>query len=128
VEFAVVLPLLLLLLVGMLNLGLLILAEIELTHAAWEAARAGATLASPERGDEEIVGAVHASVNLIDPDLVRIEITPSAMEWPRTEAWPMPRGYPLTVNLRTAYPLNLPLHPSVLLMATATSRIEYQNP
>jgi Flp pilus assembly protein TadG len=39
VEFAVVLPILLLLMLGLINLGVLINAQIILTQAAWEGAR-----------------------------------------------------------------------------------------
>jgi len=41
VEFALVLPLLLFLLVGLIELGIVLQAQIILTNAAWEGARAG---------------------------------------------------------------------------------------
>ena len=50
VEFAVVLPILLLLMLGLINLGVLINAQIILTQAAWEGARAGTTL-NPSWGE-----------------------------------------------------------------------------
>jgi len=115
VEFAVVLPILLLLMLGLINLGVLINAQIILTQAAWEGARAGTTLnPSLGEGDAEITGAVQASIH---PD----EATRAAMSWPK------PRGEPLTV--RIAYPMNLalPLPITVTLGAEATSRIEYSN-
>jgi Flp pilus assembly protein TadG len=58
VEFAVVLPILLLLMIGLVNLGILVNAQIVLTQAAWEGARAGATIQDPLVGDDEITGAV----------------------------------------------------------------------
>src|SRR3989304_5883288 len=58
VEFAVVLPILLLLMIGLVNLGILVNAQIVLTQAAWEGARAGDTIRDPVAGDDEIMGAV----------------------------------------------------------------------
>lgn len=128
VELALVLPVLLLLAIGLVNLGLMINAQIELTQAAWEGARAGATLTDPDNGDSEILGAVHAALNSLDPNQVGIEIEPQQDEWPRTEPWPLPRGHPLSVTLGYEYPLYLPLAPEVPLEARAVTRMEYQNP
>lgn len=128
VEFAIVLPILLLLMLGLINLGVLINAQIILTQAAWEGARAGTTLnPSLGEGDAEITGAVQASlIGLSDPTSVTVNIHPdeatrAAMPWPK------PRGEPLTV--RIAYPMNLalPLPITLTLGAEATSRIEYSN-
>lgn len=128
VEFAIVLPILLLLMLGLINLGVLINAQIILTQAAWEGARAGATLnPSLGEGDAEIIGAVQASlIGLSDPTSVTVNINPD--EAARAVLpWPKPRGEPLTVRL--AYPMNLalPLPITVTLGAEATSRIEYSN-
>lgn len=128
VELALVLPVLLLLAIGLVNLGLMINAQIELTQAAWEGARAGATLTDPESGDSEIVGAVHAALSSLDADQLQIDIDPAADEWPRTEPWPMPRGHPLTVSLAYSFPLYLPIAPEIPLTAQAVTRMEYQNP
>lgn len=128
VELAVVLPVLLLLTVGLVNLGLMISAQIELTQAAWEGARAGATLADPDSGDQEIAGAVRAALFVLDADKVEIEIDPTHDEWPRSEPGPLPRGHPLTVRLRYRYPLRLPIAIELPLEAQAVSRMEYQNP
>ena len=128
VEFAVVLPILLLLMLGLINLGVLINAQIILTQAAWEGARAGTTLnPSLGEGDAEIIGAVQASlIGLSDLSSVTVSIYPD--EAARAALpWPKPRGEPLTVRL--AYPMNLalPLPLTVTLGAEATSRIEYSN-
>jgi len=128
VEFAVVLPILLLVMLGLINLGVLINAQIILTQAAWEGTRAGAILdSSMGEGDAEIIGAVRAAMTgLSDPTTVIVNINPdeparAAMSWPK------PRGEPLTVRL--AYPMNLalPLPITITLGAEATSRIEYSN-
>jgi hypothetical protein len=128
VELALVLPVLFLLTIGLIEIGLMIDAQLELSHAAWEGARAGATLQDPTSGDDEITGAVWSALTLVDPDSVEIDIDPSASEWPRSEPWPQPRGHQLTIHLRYPFPLMLPFAPIVSLEAQAVSRIEYQNP
>lgn len=128
VELAVVLPVLLLLTVGLVNLGLMIVAQMELTQAAWEGARAGATISDPVAGDREITGAVRAALFVLNSDEVEIDIEPTQDDWPRSEPGPLPRGHPLTVRLRYQYPLRLPLAIEVPLEAQAVSRMEYQNP
>lgn len=129
VEFAIVLPVLLILLIGLINLGFLINAQIILTQAAWEGARTGATLdpASGE-GDAEINGAVQSAlVGLTDPSAVAISINPD--ETSRAAmGWPKPRGEALTVELSFPLNLSLPVPISINLGAQATSRIEYSNP
>ena len=128
VELAVVLPVLLLLMIGIVNLGLMINAQLELTQAAWEGARAGATLLDPTSGDSEIHGAISAALTSISPAEVDVHIDPAADEWPRSGDWPLPRGHPLSVTLRHEYPLYLPVAVDVPLQAEAVSRMEYQNP
>jgi Flp pilus assembly protein TadG len=128
VEFAIVLPVLLILLIGLINLGFLINAQIILTQAAWEGARTGATLdpASGE-GDAEINGAVQSAlIGLTDSTAVAITISPDE-DARAAMSWPKPRGESLTVNI--SYPLNLslPVPITLNLGAQATSRIEYSN-
>lgn len=128
VELAVVLPVLLLLLIGSVNLGLMINAQMELTQAAWEGARAGATIVNPASGDSEIHGAINRALSSIEPSELDVDIDPASDEWPRTEAWPLPRGHSITVRLQHEFPLYLPVAVEVPLAAQATSRMEYQNP
>ena len=128
VELAVVLPVLLLLLIGTVNVGLMINAQLELTQAAWEGARAGATIVDPSTGDDEIHGAINRALSSIGPSELEVDIDPEFDEWPRTEAWPLPRGHPISVTLRHDFPLYLPVAVDVPLEAKATSRMEYQNP
>jgi hypothetical protein len=129
VEFAIVLPILLLLILGLVNLGVLVNAQIILTQAVWEGARAGATLdPSTEDGDAIIQGAVRAALSgLTDPDAMTLEIAPSEAERDAMP-WPKPRGEPLTVRLEYPTTLSLPFPLTVRLRAQATSRIEYSNP
>jgi hypothetical protein len=129
VEFAIVLPVLLLLLLGLINLGVLVNAQIILTQAAWEGARAGATLDPDlDQGDDRIRGAVRSALSgLVDADAVTIEIIPE-QEARETMPWPKPRGESLTVRLAYPVSLTLPFPTTVTLGAEATSRIEHSNP
>jgi hypothetical protein len=128
VELAITLPVLLLLMLGLVNIGILMNAQIILTHAAWEGARAGALITDPERGDEQIIGAVQAALAGVDADRVSIEIDPTQEEYPRDQPGPLPRGHPLTVRLELRLPMALPLAVTIPLRAEAVSRMEYQNP
>jgi hypothetical protein len=128
VEFAIVLPVLLLLLLGLVNMGVFVVTDIVLTHAAWEGARAGATLRDPAAGDTEIIGAVHGAVGFLDLDVLQIEIDPTQEEYPRDQPYPMPRGHPLSVRLAYPLTLHLPFAIKVEVRAEAVSRMEYYNP
>jgi hypothetical protein len=128
VEFAITLPILLLIMLGLINLGILMNAQIVLTQAAWEGARAGATLANPAQGDAEILGTVRRALSGVDADAVLIEIEPSQADYPRDQPGPLPRGHPLTVRLEYPLALTLPFPVTVRLWAEAVSRMEYQNP
>jgi hypothetical protein len=129
VEFAVVLPLLLVLLLGLINLGVLVNAQIILTQAAWEGARAGAILnVEAEEADARIMGAVRDSLaGLSEQDKVFISIDPDQAARGRM-TWPLPRGEALTVSLKYPLRLGLPFPATINLSAQATSRIEYSNP
>ena len=117
VEFAIVLPVLLLLILGLINLGVLVNSQIIITQAAWEGARAGATLdPSSSTGDTYIRGAVRSAMIGLSKD------QRNAMDWPK------PRGEPLTIRLEYTLSLTLPFPVTVSLKAQATSRIEYSNP
>lgn len=129
VELAITIPVLLLLILGMINLGSMVNAQIILTQAAWEGARAGATLdISLGEGDDQIYGAVRRALAGLNPDQVQIEIDPTEDQHPRDLPGPQPRGTPLTVTLEYPLPLSLPLPLVVDLSSQATSRIEYSNP
>lgn len=127
VELALTLPILLLLMLGMINLGLAIHAQIVLTQAAWEGARTGATLdQAAGEGDSEILGSAKQAMSGIDASAVVITINPA--EHVRAAIpWPGPRGQPISVSLRYPLTINLPFPITLPLTAQATSRIEYQN-
>jgi len=126
VEFAIVLPLLLLLLLGMVNIGLAVQAQLVLTHAAWEGARAGAMAGAS--GDGVITGAIQKSLQgLQHPEQVLIDIQPDETQrssW----TWPGPRGETLTIEVRYPARLALPFANVITIEASAVSRIEYSNP
>lgn len=128
VELAITLPILLMVLVGLITIGLIMNSQIILTQAAWEGARAGATISDPAAGDAQITAAVRNALAGLDPDQVQIDIEPRQYQPPRNQPYPMPRGHPLTVTLRYDFPLSLPVAAEVPLTARATSRMEYQNP
>jgi hypothetical protein len=125
---AITLPVLLLVMLGLINLGILVNSQIILTQAAWEGARAGATLTDPSNGDAEIAGAVLAALRGLDPTSVTIEIDPAQFDYPRDQPAPLPRGHPLAVRLEYSLPMALPFSVTVPLRAEAVSRMEYQNP
>lgn len=128
VELAITLPILLLLMLGLVNLGILMHAQIVLTNAAWEGARAGATITDPAHGDEEIFGAVQRSLSGLDASRVTIDIDPEQDEPPRDQPGPMPRGHALAVSLEYRLTMSLPLVIEVPVRARAVSRMEYRNP
>lgn len=128
VELALVLPILLLVILGTVNLGWMVTSQVILTHAAWEGARAGATLTDPEKGDEEITAAILRASAGLDGSRLVTEISPTQDEYPRNQPWPLPRGHPLTVRLEYRLTLHLPVAVTVPLRAAAVTRMEYQNP
>jgi hypothetical protein len=123
-----VLPILLLLILGLVNLGVLITTHIVCTQAAWEGARAGATLTDPAHGDAEIMGAVRSALTGLDAGRAEVDIDPTQSEFPRNRPYPMPRGEPLTVSVEYPLTLYVPFPISVPVIAKAVTRMEYQNP
>jgi Flp pilus assembly protein TadG len=129
VEFAIVLPILLLLILGLINLGVVVNTQIVITQAAWEGARAGATLdRDAGENDAQIFGAVNAALKPLDAAQASIEIEPQENQAPRNLPWPEPRGKPLTVRVEYELRLSLPFPAVLKLRSQATSRMEYQNP
>lgn len=127
VEFAFVLPILLLLMVAMIDFGIIMHAQIVVTNAAWEGARAGATIVNPAQGDEEIIGAVHQASYGLNKDNLVIDIDPEQDEAPRNQPFPAPRGAPLTVTISYTVQLTFPSI-SVPVTGQAVTMMEYQNP
>lgn len=127
VEFALVLPILLLILLGLINVGILVETKLVLTNAAWEGARAGAVPSQPDTSDDEIRAAVAQATKTLDQSLLGVNISPQHNEPPRNLPYPEPRGSPLTVTL--SYPLRLSFGFSITIPVTAQAvvRMEYFN-
>jgi len=118
VEFALVLPVLLLLAFAMVQLADLGVARLALEHAAAEGARIGALT----NDDELIRDSVAAAANPLRPGDIKVDIIPSEAEVPRTGD---PRGSLIRVHLRYVLPLVIPGLPSVEARASAARRIEW---
>lgn len=120
VEFALVLPTLLVVALAIVLVAELGIARLALQHATAEAARAGALT----NDDEQIRGTLAATVAPLAPDRVTSAIVPSQVEPPRNGE---PRGSLLTV--RASYSLPVPLGfvglPSFVVTASASRRIEW---
>ena len=120
VEFALVLPTLLVVALAMVLVAELGIARLALQHATAEAARAGALT----NDDEQIRGTLAATVAPLAPDRVTRTIAPSQADPPRNGD---PRGSLLTV--RASYALPVPLGfvgvPRFVVTASASRRIEW---
>ena len=127
VEFAFVLPLLLLLMVAIIEFGIVFYTQMAVTNAAWEGARAGATIIDPSQGDQEITGAVHNAAFGLDTSRLSIDIDPAQDEPPRNQPFPAPRGESLTVTIQYQVNLTFP-RVTVPVTGKAVTRMEYQNP
>lgn len=127
VEFTFVLPVLLLLMVVLIDLGILLYTQVTVNNAAWEGARAGATIVNPSQGDQEIITAVHRAAYGLDEQQITVDIDPEQDENPRNQPFPAPRGEPLTVTV--VYDMDLSFPKIVVpLTGQAVTRMEYQNP
>lgn len=127
VEFAFVLPVLLLLMVAIVDFGIIFYTQMTVTNAAWEGARAGATIVDPTQGDQEITGAVQAAAYGLNSSLLTIDIDPAQDEPPRNQPYPAPRGESLTVTVQYQVELSFPAL-TVPVTGQAVTRMEYQNP
>jgi hypothetical protein len=127
VEFAFVLPILLLLMVAMIDFGIIFYTQMAVSNAAWEGARAGATIVDPTQGDQEIIGAVQNAAYGLDPTRLVIDIDPEQDQPPRNQPYPAPRGEAITVTVVYNIELSFP-QLTVPITGRAVTRMEYQNP
>jgi Flp pilus assembly protein TadG len=120
VEFALVLPTLLVVALAMVLVAELGIARLALQHATAEAARAGAL----SNDDDRVRGTLAATVAPLSSDRVTTEIVPTQAESPRNGD---PRGSLITV--RASYALPVPLGfvglPRLVVTASASRRIEW---
>lgn len=118
VEFALVLPVLLLLAFAMVQLADLGVARLALEHAAAEGARIGALT----NDDELIRDSVAAAARPLRTAEIHVDIEPAGTELPRTGD---PRGSLLRVRLRYDLPLAVPGMPLFRVNASAARRMEW---
>ena len=120
VEFALVLPLLLVVILGVVLVAEIGVARLALEHAAAEAARSG----SLTNDDNLVLGTVAAAVAPLDPSSVKVIIEPTQHESPRSST---PRGSLLRVRLRYAIPVPLGFVglPRLVIEGAAARRIEW---
>jgi hypothetical protein len=120
VEFALVLPLLLVLMLGVVLVAEIGVARLALEHAAAEAARTG----SLTNDDDLVRSTAAAAVTPLDPALVKVIIKPTQNDGPRSSA---PRGSLIHVRLRYALPIPLGFVglPRLIVEGTAARRVEW---
>ena len=120
VEFALVVPLLLIVILGVVLVAEIGVARLALEHAAAEAARTG----SLTNDDELVRSTVAAAVAPLDPSSVKVTIEPTQNESPRSST---PRGSLLRVRLRYAIPVPLGFVglPRLIIEGTAARRVEW---
>lgn len=116
VEFAIVVPILLLFIVGIVNLGIIMFTYLSMNITAQEASR----LAGLGRPDTEIVQYARDHATVKSPDLLEVDITPD-------ESTRKPGDY-VTVTLKYSVDNLTPIFDQFLsaltLSATSTVRVE----
>lgn len=120
VEFALVVPLLLVLILGVVLVAEIGVARLALEHGAAEAARTGALT----NNDELIRSTAAAAVTPLDASLVKVIIEPTENEGSRSS---VPRGSLLRVRLRYAIPVPLGFAglPRLIVEGAAARRVEW---
>ncbi len=120
VEFALVVPLLLVVILGVVLVAEIGVARLALEHAAAEAARTG----SLTNDDDLVRSTAAAAVAPLDASAVKVIIEPTENESPRSST---PRGSLIRIRLR--YPIPVPLGfvglPSLIVEGTAARRVEW---
>jgi Flp pilus assembly protein TadG len=120
VEFALVLPLLLLVILGVVLVAEVGVARLALEHAAAEGARTG----SLTNDDDLVRSTVAAAVTPLDASLVNVIIEPTQSQSPRSS---QPRGSLLRVRLRYTIPVPLGFAglPRLTVESAAARRVEW---
>lgn len=93
VEFALLLPLLLMLLLGIVEFGRIFGASLTVNHCAREGARLGALGAT----DAEIVSRIRDAATALDEDLLAVDILPAAVR-DRGQEISVTVSYPVAVQ------------------------------
>ena len=120
VEFALVLPLLLAVILGIVLIAEIGVARLALEHGAAEAARTG----SLTNDDDLVRSTAAAAVTPLDASKVTVIIEPTRNDPSRSSA---PRGSLLRVRLRYAIPVPLGFVglPRLIVEGTAARRVEW---
>jgi hypothetical protein len=120
VEFALVLPLLLVVILGIVLIAEIGVARLALEHGAAEAARTG----SLTNDDDLVRSTAAAAVTPLDASKVTVIIEPTRNDPSRSSA---PRGSLLRVRLRYAIPVPLGFVglPRLIVEGTAARRVEW---
>jgi hypothetical protein len=120
VEFALVMPLLLVVILGIVLVAEIGVARLALEHAAAEAARTG----SLTNDDDLVRSTAAAAVTPLDGSKVNVIIEPPQNEHPRSSA---PRGSLLRVRLTYAIPVPLGFVglPRLIVEGAAARRVEW---
>ena len=120
VEFALVVPLLLVVILGVVLVAEIGVARLALEHAAAEGARTG----SLTNDDDLVRSTVAAAVTPLDASSVEVIIEPTQNENPRSST---PRGSLLRVRLRHAIPVPLGFVgiPRLMVEGAAARRVEW---
>jgi Flp pilus assembly protein TadG len=116
VEFALLLPLLLMLICGVVDMGRLMFAFVSLNMTTQEAVRLGGL----GRGDADIISYAKNNLRIGDPSKLTVNITPGQLT--------RKSGQDITVSLTYSLPLITPLMtvimPAPVLSANSTIRVE----
>ncbi|OGJ52259.1 hypothetical protein A2335_02180 [Candidatus Peregrinibacteria bacterium RIFOXYB2_FULL_32_7] len=121
IEFAITLPILILIAIGIISIGYMLTAQQIITHAAKEGARIGAQT----NDNAQINGTIEAIIKSFDSDLTRtkINIDPQDQNSPDRQ-----RGNTLSVEITYEIPFQIPIFSENTLKVNAKSlaRIEYE--
>jgi len=115
-EFALVLPIILIVILVIVQSGIIVNAQLVITHAAREGARDG----SVTNNNSKIVNSIRNSTRILDHDMLNISIDPSSGR---------KIGDYLTVSIEYKPPIVIPIIKSffpnnICLRSSATMRIE----
>ncbi len=123
VEFALILPVLLLIVLGIIQFGLIFSAQISLENAVREGARTAAVLGQTEgNGNPNINARVHQAGGGLDQSKMRIFVTPNS----NSSRW---AGTAITVTVSYSAPVVVPIingiiGNSIALSSSSTTRSE----
>ncbi|MDD2485433.1 MAG: TadE/TadG family type IV pilus assembly protein [bacterium] len=119
VEMALIMPLFLLLIMGLLQFSIILRSKLVLEHAVREGGRLAAVMALEADSDDKIKQTVINAAGTLDPILRKMDISvsPSELETGRMS------GYPITVIVNYSLPLQIPVINSIINHCLLRSRV-----